>query len=95
MKYFDQIRGIFSGLSLEQLERFLERNRTNYKRNNPNKVLNPTLHKSLNISTGLGSSGTDLHVNGENNCDKNIDINSSGEASDDNTGKNVAEDFLF
>ena len=38
--YFDEVRGMFSGLSVDQIERFLERNMKLYKRNSPHRFEN-------------------------------------------------------
>ena len=35
--YFDKTRGMFSGLKLEQIDRFLIRNKANFKRNSPHR----------------------------------------------------------
>ena len=44
IEYYDKTRGVFSGLTMEKIERFLERNRTNFKRNSPHRgVKNPRI----------------------------------------------------
>ena len=35
--YYDKSRGMFSGLDVEQIERFLLRNKAHYKRNCPHR----------------------------------------------------------
>ena len=37
VEYFDKTRGMFSGLTIQQLDRFLIRNKANYKRNSPHR----------------------------------------------------------
>ena len=38
VEYFEKPRSVFSGLSLEQIDRFLERNKNNFRRNSPHKA---------------------------------------------------------
>ena len=42
IEYYDKIRGVFIGLTMEKIERFLERNRTNFKRNSPHREVKNT-----------------------------------------------------
>ena len=37
VEYWDKPRGMFSGLTVQQIERFLVRNKTHYKRNSPHR----------------------------------------------------------
>jgi hypothetical protein len=41
IEYFDKPRGIFSGLNAEQIDRFLLRNKNNFRRNSPHKAYLP------------------------------------------------------
>ena len=38
IEYFDKPRGVFSGLSAEQIDRFILRNKNNFRRNSPHKA---------------------------------------------------------
>ena len=38
VEYFEKPRSTFSGLSLEQIDRFLVRNKNNFRRNSPHKA---------------------------------------------------------
>ena len=59
LDYFDKTRGVFSGLTTEQLERFLLRNRDNFKRNSPNRYCSV----DKNLQTGGKINSVDLEEN--------------------------------
>ena len=44
VEYFDKPRGVFSGLTVEQIERFLTRNKDAYRRNSPHRTRNEEKH---------------------------------------------------
>ena len=37
VQFYDKTRGMFSGLDVKQLDRFIDRNRINFKRNSPHR----------------------------------------------------------
>ena len=41
VEYFDKPRGVWDGLTADQIDRFLERNKKNFRRNSPHKALLP------------------------------------------------------
>ena len=70
VEYFDKTRAAFSGLSLEDLERFIERNRKAFLRNSPHRG---TLAEKLNAAETVGDEGEEsLLVEDEYVEDANI-----------------------
>ena len=77
VEYFDKIRGIFCGLTLEKMRRFLERNKRNFSRNCPHKpVMSRTSEMDNmveNLLEGDTSNGSidmeDCRLTMENFCD--------------------------
>ena len=71
INFHEKPRGIFSGLTSDQIERFLVRNKINFSRNSPHTVLmkkNPEVERHSGLEGSSGDAGLEQNLKQNENC---------------------------